>query len=161
MREQMKTQTPPMPEPELSPPPPPAAEPPAPRELEEEAKRGPGGVRLVEGEAALEIAPERIGPGDPESPDAGDGATSLPPDWPDPRGFTPSRPCAERPPLRPTDQPVLKHVKLYHGTDAQVTACSRVTFTFATRQDLAVGSLICNVAMITFVSVVTYTSPKC
>ncbi|MBL9083509.1 MAG: hypothetical protein JNK76_16960 [Planctomycetales bacterium] len=120
-REQLKTQTPYMPEPELAPPPPPA-EAPAPRELEEEAKRSPSGVRLVELQAEVATGPEPLSPGNSAAPSAGDGATVLPPDWPDPRGFTPQRPCADRPPLRPSDQPVLKHVKLYHGTDAQVTA---------------------------------------
>jgi hypothetical protein len=153
-------------------PPPPAAEAPAPRELEleEEAQAhalAACGLVELQADAATGAEPRATQPIDVSDPAAaeaaGDGATALPPDWPDPRGFTPARPCAERPPLQAfSDQPVLKHVKLVsrHRRDKLRRHC-RATSTFATRQDLAVGSLICNVAMISFVSVVTTTSRKC
>ncbi len=122
-REQLKTQSPPMPEPDLTPPPPAAEEQ---KPIEEEALRTPGGVRLVNAATGkVEMrATQPIDVSDPAAAAeaAGDDATALPPDWPDPRGFTPARPCAERPPLRHSDLPVLKHVRLYHGTDGQVTS---------------------------------------
>ncbi|MCB9875056.1 MAG: hypothetical protein H6821_12835 [Planctomycetaceae bacterium] len=45
----------------------------------------------------------------------------LPADWPDPRGFVPAPPSAERPPARPQHEPVLSHTRLYHGNDAEFT----------------------------------------
>ena len=120
-REQLKTQTPPMPSPDLLPTPP-QADPPQPRELEEEARRRDG-VRLVDAATGESTNPQQAEPIAAGVADGGgDQITGLPPDWPDPRGFTPPQPCAARPPYRPSDLPVLKHVRLYHGTDAQVTS---------------------------------------
>lgn len=61
-----------------------------------------------------------------QPPSGSDGATAttgagLPPDWPDPAGFTPPPPRAVRPPLCRSDEPVLWHIKTYHGHDADVT----------------------------------------
>lgn len=141
--EQLKTQTPPYEPPVLLPPPepqpPPASgESDAPRELESNKKDR--AVRLAAHEAELqEVAAKRTSQpplvGEPipagtkqdgaasdgTSPAGGPDGTALPPDWPDPRGFTPPPPAACRPPLRESHLPVLKHVRLYHGTDAQVT----------------------------------------
>jgi hypothetical protein len=54
-----------------------------------------------------------------ESP-SGDGA-SLPPDWPDPRGFIPSPPARERPAACVQREPIITHTRLYHGQDAEFT----------------------------------------
>ncbi|MCE9608074.1 MAG: hypothetical protein K8U03_24575 [Planctomycetia bacterium] len=137
--EQLKTQTPPYEVPELLPPP--EAQPPAdPRDAEQpdsgqpreqQSRRGRSDVRLIAHEeitqntAAKKISQqpavgESIAAGQ-EVDAAGNPATALPPDWPDPRGFSPPTPSSCRPPLRETNLPVLKHVRLYNGTDAQVT----------------------------------------
>lgn len=44
----------------------------------------------------------------------------LPSDWPDPRGFIPEGPQAERPERKiKTDAPVLAHINLYKGNDSE------------------------------------------
>jgi len=48
-------------------------------------------------------------------------AEGLPIDWPDPRGFTPAPPQAERPAPRPQPEPVLQHLRQYNGADADFT----------------------------------------
>ena len=134
-REQLKTQTPYYEVPQLQQPPQPQP-PPQPGEIDEppntEAKRNSDGVRLLRGEAAIvpvtpqgELPPpaaagEEVPAG--EGSDAGNEATALPPDWPDPRGFAPPPPSACRPPLRETKLPVMKHVRLFVGTDPRVTS---------------------------------------
>jgi hypothetical protein len=45
----------------------------------------------------------------------------LPPDWPDPRGFIPPPPEPNRPALRPQQEPVITHTRIYHGQDTQFT----------------------------------------
>lgn len=45
----------------------------------------------------------------------------TPPDWPDPRGFVPPLPAADRPACVPTDEPVLRHTRTINGHDADVT----------------------------------------
>ncbi|MHB8972564.1 MAG: hypothetical protein ACYC3X_09375 [Pirellulaceae bacterium] len=45
----------------------------------------------------------------------------LPPDWPDPRGFIPPPPSAVRPPYRPQYEPVMTHTRVYCGDDEQLT----------------------------------------
>src|SRR5690606_25033073 len=49
-------------------------------------------------------------------------ATNLPPDWPDPRGFTPDGPSPMRPIFCPSDDPVVRHTRIYNGHDAELTA---------------------------------------
>jgi hypothetical protein len=140
--EQLKTQTPPyeqpalLPPPEPEPPPDPNSEDPnredRPRELE--SRRRKSDVRLVGHEAAMRntaakknsqppAAGEQVlaGNGEIDAEIDAEAATALPPDWPDPRGFTPPTPSSCRPPLRESHLPVMSHVRLYHGTDAQVT----------------------------------------
>lgn len=48
-------------------------------------------------------------------------APGLPPDWPDPRGFTAPPPVAERPVGIESIDPVLRHSNTYNGHDADVT----------------------------------------
>ena len=47
--------------------------------------------------------------------------TALPPDWPDPKGFIPPGPRPTPPPYRPSKGPVLRHVRIYNGNDAEFT----------------------------------------
>lgn len=111
-REQLKTQEPEFAAPELQPPP---ATPGLPAEPEVEVRGNSENVRLLSDEAPATAA-ARIADA------AGGAATALPPEWPDPRGFEPRPPSVVRPPLRETAMPVLKHVRMFHGTDARVTA---------------------------------------
>ncbi|QDU94318.1 hypothetical protein [Lignipirellula cremea] len=50
------------------------------------------------------------------------GSSELPIDWPDPRGFVPPPPQAERPAPNPQSEPVIRQLRQYNGADANVTA---------------------------------------
>ena len=52
---------------------------------------------------------------------ASDSESSLPADWPDPRGFIPSPPLPLRPSACPQRDPIITHTRLYHGQDADFT----------------------------------------
>jgi hypothetical protein len=113
-REQLKTQEPPYEHPKLQPPPQDGMLPEGQAPVEVETRRR-GDVRLMEGE---ELPAPLAG-----STDVAGGAppSMLPQPWPDPRGFTPPPPSICPPPLRESNLPVLKHVKLYSGTDSAFT----------------------------------------
>ncbi|RMF87114.1 MAG: hypothetical protein D6741_20995 [Planctomycetota bacterium] len=49
-------------------------------------------------------------------------AAALPADWPDPRGLVPPGPKPTPAPCLPSDEPVLRHTKIYHGNDPDFTA---------------------------------------
>ena len=61
----------------------------------------------------------------------------LPPDWPDPRGFTPPAPRPERPPLRPQYDPIITHTRTYNGQDATFT--ERLATYYYLRDDARFG----------------------
>ena len=61
----------------------------------------------------------------------------LPPDWPDPRGFTPAAPSPERPPLRPQYDPIITHTRTYNGQDATFT--ERLATYYYLRDDARFG----------------------
>jgi hypothetical protein len=104
---------------------------------------------------AANSAPERsilVGPGRmPPAPSAGPTTNStpnsmaggpgsrygLPPDWPDPSGLIPPPPSCGRPECHPSDEPVLRHTRTYHGTDPEFTAALRSYATF--RDDARFG----------------------
>jgi hypothetical protein len=46
---------------------------------------------------------------------------TFPPDWPDPRGFVPAPPSPQRPPLIPSNEPVMRHARIYMGNDSDFT----------------------------------------
>ncbi len=48
--------------------------------------------------------------------------TELPADWPDPTGFIPEPPSNTRPTCQPQSEPIITHVRIYHGNDAKFTA---------------------------------------
>jgi hypothetical protein len=50
-----------------------------------------------------------------------DDAAGLPPDWPDPRGFIPPPPRPQPPTCWPSDEPVIRHTRLYNGHDGDFT----------------------------------------
>lgn len=64
-------------------------------------------------------------------------AAALPPDWPDPRGFIPPPPSATRPPPRPQRLPVISHTRIYHGQDGQLT--ERLATYYYLRDDARFG----------------------
>lgn len=47
---------------------------------------------------------------------------SLPPNWPDARGFTPPGPMSTRPMAKPFDGPVMTHTRVFRGSDTEFTA---------------------------------------
>jgi hypothetical protein len=47
--------------------------------------------------------------------------TTLPPDWPDPRGFVPPPPSPEKPVCRPHYGPIISQVRQYDGADGTFT----------------------------------------
>jgi hypothetical protein len=49
------------------------------------------------------------------------GESGFPPDWPDPRGFIPPPPQPVRPPYIPSNEPVMRHARVYVGNDADFT----------------------------------------
>lgn len=60
----------------------------------------------------------------PAATTATTGATalaSLPPDWPDERGFIPPPPSAVRPPCIASNGPVMTHTRIYQGNDSEFT----------------------------------------
>lgn len=61
----------------------------------------------------------------------------LPPAWPDPRGFIPPPPSPERPSLRPQHEPIITHTRIYHGEDGEFT--QRLETYFYTRDDARFG----------------------
>jgi hypothetical protein len=105
-REQLKTQTPDIPQGSTA-----AGVPSAVQRAQHEAgasgEQGPAGDRLpaTVDELALPTT----------------GAPQLPPDWPDPRGFIPPPPSAVRPPYRPQYEPVITHTRVYSGDDSRLT----------------------------------------
>ena len=61
----------------------------------------------------------------------------LPADWPDPRGFIPPPPSSQRPALRPQYDPIISHVRVYHGNDSNFT--QRLERYFDFREDARFG----------------------
>jgi hypothetical protein len=47
--------------------------------------------------------------------------SGLPTDWPDPRGFIPDGPQAQRPPLLAQHEPVISHMRSFNGHDEDLT----------------------------------------
>jgi hypothetical protein len=64
-------------------------------------------------------------------------AGELPADWPDPRGFVPPPPSSHRPALRPQYDPIISHVRVYHGNDSNFTQRLETYFDF--REDARFG----------------------
>ncbi len=115
---QLETQTPPY-EPisdeaqqQPSPPQPPTPDKVGP-EPEWEAPDWGEGVTPTQYERPLDAT----GAGFPQ-PEGGDGP---PPDWPDPRGFIPPPPRSRPPTPRPSDAPVIRHVRSYNGDKMELT----------------------------------------
>jgi hypothetical protein len=115
-REQMKTQEPPYQVPVYAPIP----EPPL-----ETSKDPKSPIKVVSHETPAKptsqpVPPSAVGIAAPIVADATT-ATGLPPDWPDPRGFTPPPPAATRPVGIASNEPVMRHTRSFNGADAHVT----------------------------------------
>lgn len=117
-REQMKTQEPAFAAAKGSPPSAPPRPLPAP-----EQTVGPSstGVRTVAHQEAIPPGAPTPPTGTPGGVPGAEAAGVLPPDWPDPNGFTPPGPNPSRPPLVESTAPVLQHSRVYNGHDADVT----------------------------------------
>jgi hypothetical protein len=128
-REQLKTQTP---KPEQ----PPLADPlaPQPGDLNNspEAMKRDSRVREISAEESVLAS----GAGGDIAPPVAPGP-KLPPDWPDPRGFLPPAPQPERPPLRPQQDPIITHTRIYNGQDAKFT--ERLATYYYLRDDARFG----------------------
>lgn len=129
-REQLKTQTPAVPPQALDP-----------GELTAEE-----GAQQTSGEAAADAAADKSVA---DAASAGSASEAeplpppllshegLPPQWPDPRGFVPLGPQAERPRFRPQYEPIITHTRIYHGQDAEFT--QRLENYFFFRDDARFG----------------------
>lgn len=139
--EQMRTQTPPMvvgtsPASELPAQPPvvPAPEPIVPQEEENAELVQPTSVAEELAREGQVIAAVGEGPAL-----AADSATaqSLPPNWPDARGFIPDPPQATPPPMLPQHDPIISHMRNYNGHDEDFA--QRVEDYFYFRDDARFG----------------------
>jgi hypothetical protein len=63
--------------------------------------------------------------------------SSLPPGWPDPRGFIPPPPSPQPPTCWPSDAPVLRHTRTYNGHDMEFTQLLSSYYSF--RDDARFG----------------------
>jgi hypothetical protein len=127
---QMQTQTPPQPA-TLVPEPPRRSdsnspEPPLPEDVENAPPSG--GTRKDKNVKPVNYTSEV----DPTATEGINSATEigLPPDWPDPKGFIPPGPRPTRPPYRPSRSPVLHHVNIYNGQDAEFTTALSSYYSF-------------------------------
>jgi hypothetical protein len=55
---------------------------------------------------------------------------SVPPDWPDPRGFVPPPPRARPAVCWPQDGPVIRHTRTYNGNDSEFTSALESYYSF-------------------------------
>lgn len=55
---------------------------------------------------------------------------SVPPDWPDPRGFVPPPPRAQPAACWPQDGPVIRHTRTYNGNDSEFTSALASYYSF-------------------------------
>lgn len=114
-REQLRTQTPDGPEP-------PAADPAqdAPESVPKAQTRQVSDEELPppNPDDAAQPWPAEVVPGMAGAPNAG---PPLPPDWPDPSGLIPPPPAAERPMYLPQYEPIIRHTRIYHGSNEDFT----------------------------------------
>jgi hypothetical protein len=111
----------------------------------EESRAGKSGSAAAGGRTrgvAQQLAPPGNLPGGPTAAGiAGVGSeitlAGLPADWPDPRGLVPPPPSCRRPACIPSNEPVLRHTRIYSGTDPDFTAALSKYSTF--RDDARFG----------------------
>lgn len=91
-------------------------------------------------EAEFALAREQLAtqvPAAESEPQTAGASAGMPPGWPDARGFTPPQPTPARPPLRIQHDPIIKHVRVYHGADSEFT--QRLEQYFYFRDDARFG----------------------
>lgn len=139
-REQLKTQTPPMPDDSDYQPTREAPPIPAPQEKKSSEKNPPDATGSDEGRVVLAqhqgasanvtnsratIASDSAGRNELSFRDDLSAGAVLPEDWPDPRGFTPPPPSPTRPNSLPSREPIITYTKLYDSTNADVTQAAQ------------------------------------
>jgi len=55
---------------------------------------------------------------------------SVPPDWPDPRGFVPQPPRSQPPVCWPNEGPAIRHTRTYNGNDSDFTTALSTYYSF-------------------------------
>lgn len=130
-REQLKTQTPLMPDDseyqptrETGPVEDPATKKIPEKNAPEESGSDEGRVVLAQHHAAA-IAGDSAGGNELSFSENFEDGAMLPEDWPDPRGFIPAPPSATRPNSLPSRDPVITHTRLYDATNADVTQAAQ------------------------------------
>ena len=68
------------------------------------------------------ISPDSVTTGPIGTVEKKSGMISLPPSWPDARGFTPPGPMPRRPELKSFDGPVISHTRIFNASDTEFTA---------------------------------------
>ncbi len=116
-REQLKTQTPDIPDSEMSGGKRPRA---TADDTQTEAKNGGRVMRVSAAQAPTDSLQAEQSLGVLEELPTGQ-LSELPPDWPDPRGFIPRPPSRIRPVYQPQSEPIISHTRIYHGDDDQLT----------------------------------------
>jgi hypothetical protein len=88
---------------------------------------------------AVQATPSSVAPSAGSSPEAtvAMAAGGLPADWPDPRGFVPQGPRAQRPISQPQQKPVMTHTRLYNGKDSEFT--EKLAHYFSNQDDARFG----------------------
>ena len=109
--------------------------PPVPAEVEGGGDVMPSARLQPEASDKLPAPIEPLAPAEPRK--LGGHPANLPPDWPDPRGFIPPPPSAQRPAPRPQYEPIISHVRVYHGNDSNFT--QRLASYFDFRDDARFG----------------------
>lgn len=105
--EQLKTQTPAMPE----------AIPIMPEDRLSKPSASPEQLATPEPNAEG----DRIAQGKSNNASQGEYQSDLPADWPDPRGFIPDEPQAQRPPMLAQHEPIISHMRSFNGHDEDLT----------------------------------------
>ena len=94
-------------------------------------------------QAEFELAREQMKTQEPivnqtaELPADSEMKVGFPKDWPDPKGFIPSPPLANRPPYRPYHGPLIEQVRLYDGSDRELI--SKLQAYYNWQQDTRTG----------------------
>jgi hypothetical protein len=118
--EQLKTQTP-----EFTPESLPAAVPPAEAEVvpasKDDLRTLPPLRPAPVAQSEEQVAPPSVSISDRSALQSSSGQSELPIDWPDPRGFVPPPPSAQRPAGLPQSEAVMTHTRLYDGHDSDFT----------------------------------------
>jgi hypothetical protein len=134
-REQLKTQTPRMPDDSeyqptretapVAPPPKKSSEKFSPENDADDGSRVVLAKHSRASNAGAAIAGDSTGGNEISFSDEFEEGVALPEDWPDPRGFTPAPPSPTRPDSLPSREPIITHTRLYDATNSDVTQAAQ------------------------------------